>query len=380
LSVAGDARENKRDEIMSDEQAFSAWLVDVAQTEDEQNGTVAGKKKRVRGKPDTADGSEMDLVGPDQSVDASEGSGLSARRHLGVLWPSKIFEKEAGRKPSKQELSKVTVAGETFVGVIRDHALGVPTGCVELFDDRFSSLRQKTNLANSESATRSDECSDWFKAGMQKMKVNLSQTEATDSGGVGSIKLSLGASKNRNEDELDDIWMSGISFSSGSGPSPRKPSDTDSGGNGGPNSKKPRLSTGGGACVASQRDKLTRQQAKEIGTTEKVILEAEQTFRMMADIHTIKGVTVKQLEALEKKLADRLTPALISVYSHNYDAALDAAQNMDQLGMTCLENAKDSQQSLQILLQLTAVSSSLSWSKLLVLQSGVIICHMFEPR
>jgi len=91
-------------------------------------------------------------------------------------------------------------------------------------------------------------------------------------------------------------------------------------------------------------------------------------------------VTVKQLEALEKKLADRLTPALISVYSHNYDAALDAAQNMDQLGMTCLENAKDSQQSLQILLQLTAVSSSLSWSKLLVLQSGVIICHMFEPR
>ena len=120
--------------------------------------------------------------------------------------------------------------------------------------------------------------------------------------------------------------MTGMSFSAGSstGPSPRKPA-TDSDGHGGPNSKKPRLSTGGGACVESQRDKLSSKRAKEIYTTEKVILEAEQTFRMMADIHTIKGVTVKQLEALEKKLADRLTPALISVYSHNYDAALDAA-------------------------------------------------------
>ena len=169
-----------------------------------------------------------------------------------------------------------------------------------------------------------------------------------------------------------------MSFSAGSstGPSPRKPA-TDSDGHGGPNSKKPRLSTGGGACNESQRDKLSSKRAKEIYTTEKVILEAEQTFRMMADIHTIKGVTVKQMDALEKKLADRLTPALISVYSHNYGAALDAApapgdrKNMDQLGMTCLEIAKDSQQSLQILLQLTVVVSSLSWSKLLVLQSGV---------
>ena len=91
-----------------------------------------------------------------------------------MLWPPKVFEKEAGRKPSKQELSKVTVAGKNFVGVIRDRSHGCPTGCVELFDDRFSRLRQKTNLANSESATRGDECSDWFKAGMQKMKVHLS--------------------------------------------------------------------------------------------------------------------------------------------------------------------------------------------------------------
>ena len=56
------------------------------------------------------------------------------------------------------------------------------------------------------------------------------------------------------------------------------------------------------------------KRAKDIDTTETLLLTADQLFRSLGDIQTYKAVIVKQVEQLEKRVNDRLTPALINVY------------------------------------------------------------------
>jgi hypothetical protein len=138
MSMTGDARDKKLALIAGNEVTFHQWLVDVAQVEDEQNTVISAKRRRVRGSSSTKDGSEMDLACARSHVDGSQGSSMSARRHLGVLWPAKVFEAAVGRPPKKDEITKISLAGETFTGVIRDRAVGCPTGCIELFDDKFT--------------------------------------------------------------------------------------------------------------------------------------------------------------------------------------------------------------------------------------------------
>ena len=76
-------------------------------------------------------------------------------------------------------------------------------------------------------------------------------------------------------------------------------------------------------------------------------LEIEQTLRLLSDMSTLKTVTPKHVDMLEKKLADRLTPTLIAQYAQNFDVTtelggmLQQQDELDKLGMSCLEQARD---------------------------------------
>eukprot|EP00959_Pyramimonas_sp_CCMP1952_P320772 6712525-Pyramimonas_sp.AAC.1 len=64
---------------------------------------------------------------------------------------------------------------------------------------------------------------------------------------------------------------------------------------------------------------------------------------MLGDVNAIKGVTMKQIAGIEKKLSDRLTAALVMIYSGNVGPSADATtlNELDKLGMECMENARD---------------------------------------
>ena len=347
LCYSGDAREKKLALITGDAGACDEWLVDVAAFEDEQNASSGSKRRRVRGS--AHDGTELKLSGPKHSVVGIEGSKLELRKNLGVLRPPHIFERpeHVGRPPMKDELRKLTMNGETYCGVIRDSKHGCPTGCIEITDIQFASVEMETGLADTETATRKDECDDWFKAGKQRLQMNSSESKSKE--GLDIIKL--GTNKRKNEDDLDDIWGP-VCCKAVGGPGEGEQDTPPKRG-----SREPtvvRRSPQKNPCPAidksdtnPDKNKGSSKRAKEIATTEKVTLEIEQTLRLLSDMSTLKTVTPKHVDMLEKKLADRLTPTLIAQYAQNFDVTaelggmLQQQDELDKLGMSCLEQARD---------------------------------------
>jgi hypothetical protein len=178
--------------------------------------------------------------------------------------------------------------------------------------------------------------------------MKVTQSEGTSAEGMEVIKLST--AKRKNEDDLDDIW-GGISCATGGGEKDkdvvgkeRRSSGASTSASARPKPAAQGQGHGTGGSDLKLPPKNSGKRAKEIGLTEKVVLEADQALRMLADINTIRGVTMKQMLACEKRLADRLTPALISQYSQNFDATAEAqggSDDLDKLGMHCLESARD---------------------------------------
>ena len=187
----------------------------------------------------------------------------------------------------------------------------------------------------------------WFKAGKQRLQMNSSESKSKE----GLAILKLGTNKRKNEDDLDDIWGP-VCCKAVGGPGEGEQDTPPKRG-----SKEPtvvRRSPQKNPCPAidksdknPDKNKGSSKRAKEIATTEKVTLEIEQTLRLLSDMSTLKTVTPKHVDMLEKKLADRLTPTLIAQYAQNFDVTtelggmLQQQDELDKLGMSCLEQARD---------------------------------------
>eukprot|EP00969_Alexandrium_andersonii_P095861 4233309-Alexandrium_andersonii.AAC.1 len=101
--------------------------------EDIQNGLKRRSYKKRKGKGGEACQDDAGTVAPDV-ISSTAGRQIEAKKALGILWPSKLFEKEKGRQPKKEELSTWKISGETVVGVLRDPAHGNPPGTYQLSD------------------------------------------------------------------------------------------------------------------------------------------------------------------------------------------------------------------------------------------------------
>lgn len=128
-------------------------------------------------------------------VAGKEGSKFTARKALGILWPTKLFESKGGvgRPARKEEISTVKVGGESHTGVIRDSRFGCPSGCLELFEDIYVSVALQTNLADSASASRPEEVEEWLRAGRQRCALKHTMNEDAE----GEISWTLATTQHK---------------------------------------------------------------------------------------------------------------------------------------------------------------------------------------
>lgn len=75
------------------------------------------------------------------------------------------------RPPNCEEITKITLCAETFVGIVRAAELGCPTSCIELYDGRTASIKSQTYLVDNDTASHDNEVDDRMKAGRQKLKI-----------------------------------------------------------------------------------------------------------------------------------------------------------------------------------------------------------------
>ena len=337
LEVAGEAKARKKKIVHEDEAKYEEWCLEVDKYEVELSKTLSKQRvKKGKGK----DAPEVAVA--EARVHGEHGVSLECRELLGILWPKELYEAEIKRKARQAEVWKAVIGGVAVSGILRAAEFGKPMGAKEIYKNSYSLVGKDTTIANTEGVDRQEELDEHFQAGTNSMNTKVKVVEKE--GEEPTLQIKLG--KKKDADEFDLVWdapvVMGGDDDDDAAAAPKE----------GPTKKKSRTSIPNKqikAVAEPSASPAQNKRARDIGSTEKIVLEVEQLIRLLGDPTTCKSVTVKATEALEKKLADRLVPAMLPIYAGDYDGVSDIQSMqpcLDKTGMQTLERAQEGQRHL----------------------------------
>ena len=340
------------EELRTDPEKRKEFIEKVHRWEGEKNRTGGSRTKRA-------------AASAYESVEARTTSALQTRMSLGWLWPTAVFTREKGRKPTKKELTRVQHQGKSVVGVLLNEA--GPAGCIEVSSFGEKSVGHSVTLASSSNQT-SEEIDQSYQAAAKRSCVAV----ATASGG--NLALKQVAAKRRRDDDsdnddsiLDQLWgkrmCAGGGGGSGAMGSEMSVQSTDDGGDAaaeedGESKPTPRKR------VHNQKDLPCRasppvpakpppkpmtptraQMSRELDSAEQVALRCTQFLKGLADRPTALTLTVKAHAALLANLEARLNSEHVAIYSSQYEAGSCTSDR----GMKVLEELRGHQAKIPML-------------------------------
>ncbi|CAE7331950.1 xynB [Symbiodinium sp. CCMP2592] len=303
--------------LAEDDEAFQSHRSDLESYEKGVQESMAKRRKLGQLLPE-----DPEIEQPNIVVNQNQEGGLEMRRLLGVLWPVDLFEKYENRKPNPTEITKITQGSATLVGVMRSRDMGMPAGTTEIFDIQRSTACKVTTLGSSDKEAFQDEVKNQWD---QLQRGHRLTSSASDDG---AVALSFENKRKKGADEFDDLFaFDAVTVTVGE----EEDTKNVTGGQG-KNSNK-----GGKGRRTSGASKETK--VKELQAAEKVVLDGVHMLQNMKD-EGITTVKTKLVSSLVDKVAGKLTPTLVKLYTSGYEE--------DCPGMVVLEKLRTLQRMLNI--------------------------------
>ena len=265
------------------------------------------------------------------SVLAQQTAGFEGRTCLGVFWPESIYElkEHFGEKvPKKKRHYRDGPDGRKVVGIVLPSSHGCPDGCTQLLQVDANTTFRQSLLYDSSVQTREEAEGEIWDLARERTSVKRKvDSEPLTEGGPHAVSLTSSSpmtKKKKTADDDDDLtdllWGPNIGAGTGAG-SGGSGCNPEGGGGQAPKAKPPAAKTkiaktvfagvAGGAAQLASENKV----AREMATTEQVLLVGTQTFRYLGCPSTYTNVTTKTMEGLCHKLETRLTQPLIALYT-----------------------------------------------------------------
>ena len=270
--------------------------------------------------------------GPAKKVTSEEGHRLQYTTNHGVYWPLAKWNEDHPDQVVAAKAKEIVVIAELGgKGVVRTLAeYGNPEGTSKLESLKYLGGNLSTNIIDSDTALRQDECAKAFKG----LKRTLAVTEKTVETGTADSPMQstvLAFNKRKRikieecEDLLDELWGDSMSI------------DSTKASSGASSSRQQQVSparvTATGAVSASAKKHMQEVQASEL-----LVLNVNHLLKQFASRQNYSSITIKQVATLQEKLASRLRPELVALYSKGYAAGEDCEAPDDvQRGMEVLE-------------------------------------------
>ncbi|CAE7242066.1 unnamed protein product [Symbiodinium sp. CCMP2592] len=243
---------------------------------------------------------------PDRTIALNEESGLELRTCLGVLWPADSYENKFGRKPTAKQMTTIKQGGQQITGVLLPQSDGMGPGCTEVFDVKKSTASSVTTAATSDTALNEQEVDGAWNRLRDSRALSVGSKQDAEAGDV----FGLQGVKRKAADDFDDLLdFSNTSFS-----------------------------------FEGILGESGNFQAKEVQTSERCVLEAQQMLTNLQNTETLQMVKSKQLSALSDKLKARLSTALVHLYTQGYNPTENSPPTP---GMKVLETLREMQASLE---------------------------------
>lgn len=307
----------------------------------------------------------QDSSGHAGSVVARVSNGQETREFLGYLWPTKIFMKQMDRKPSKKEMTSVVHMGKRVPGVLMDTK--VP-GCIEVSTKSEAVADHMGELANSatHSAAQMQAVMDAATSRNNLTAVRKNNKDGTPGPTLLKQAPVNSSTPNATEDDegdeaiMDFVW--GKRFAGKLGKKLNLTSECSTADDGGEveeaeerNPKRHKAASSNAAAIfegetpqkgtkrtgapssgPTKSPKLHR--GREINNAEAIVLKGEQFLATLAG-DGIMSATAKMVADLSDKVAARLSPDLVMLYSDGISGMAD--DGMCERGVRALEGLRN---------------------------------------
>eukprot|EP00974_Lingulodinium_polyedra_P126441 11198265-Lingulodinium_polyedra.AAC.1 len=176
-----------------------------------KTGRVLATPLRVGSGKNRTGGSHIKASQPSEQshVEAFQDNHFEARIYNGWLWPSALYVKHKGQKPSRNKLTTVTVQGKKYTGVVLDEQ--GPPGTIQLWSVGQVGVKRVAQLADGDNNTVED-----MEKTMNNANASLSSIGMRSVKGCDTFKLKqspapkLSPTDSEDDDAiLDAIWSGG---------------------------------------------------------------------------------------------------------------------------------------------------------------------------
>ncbi|CAK0817747.1 unnamed protein product, partial [Prorocentrum cordatum] len=244
----------------------------------------------------------LEAVAPDMQVTSALKKGVGLKTLRGIYWPEDLFVSWFKRKPQKCEIQTVDLGdGLKLTGPVLPKSMGHPEGTTKIYDYGMAEATRNTVLADSNTALDGQEVDRHWKAASAAHKLTSAEAEEEVDGVVSKfMKLAGGQKKMGPKDEFDDLFDFG------------------------------------GVEGEAKKD---AKAPKSVTTSEKIVLEANQLMRDLADLEKFTPAQGKNIKGMLEKINGRLTVPLIKEYT----SGSTVGQTEDTLGFKVYEELRDMQ-------------------------------------
>ena len=315
-------------EECQDEEKAANFRTSVLKYEDLQNSLEA--KGFPRGRACWANNKELaNLAAAFKKARVSQTmtSKLQTKKCLGNLWPLPVYKARFKKEAEKKKIASVKHQGQVLKGVILDPSYGKAIGVIELASIGEKGAELDITYDDAEDEVRPGQLADSWKrmesmcaVGASADKRAVKEDGSIDDSVPQTATIKMLSKRKKEADDSDDnllgdLWGEDL-FTSRNVPDDE----------GTPYTKRARPKqqltprtdpTRPKASPTGQKGAVKR--AKDLAAAEQATLAGKQFLGMLENPTIVSSVTWKSFEAAKKKVAEKLTPNWVAIFTAEYD-------------------------------------------------------------